>query len=90
MKVNERATVDGSNGEFSTIPRESSKSDNLHGPPMCGVRPLASNGVTGMDPNVAVTASPIRRDHGQATGILVLKEAKDLKHSANRLKVCLR
>ena len=49
----------------------------------------ASNGVIGRDHDGAVAASPIRRDHGKATGILVLKEAKDLKHFANRLKVCL-
>ena len=48
-----------------------------------------SNGVTGRDPDEAVAASLIRRDHGKATGSSVLKEAKDLKHSADRLKVCL-
>ena len=45
-KFKARAAVDGSNGELSTVPRESSKSDNMHGPLMCGVRPIASNGVT--------------------------------------------
>ena len=49
----------------------------------------ASNGVTGRDPDGAVVASPIRRDHGKSTGISALKEAKDMKHSADRLKVCL-
>jgi len=49
----------------------------------------ASNGVTGRDPDGAVAPSPIRRDHGKATGSSVLKEAKDLKHSVDRLKVCL-
>ena len=56
---------------------------------MRGVRPLASNGVTGRDPDGAVAGSPIRRDHGQATGSSVLKEAKDLKHSTDILKVYL-
>ena len=56
---------------------------------MCGVRPLASNGVTGRDPNGEVVVGPIRGDHGKATGRSVLKEAKDLKHSADRLKFCL-
>ena len=56
---------------------------------MHGVRPLASNGVIGRDPEGQVVASPIRRDHGKAIGSSVLKEAKDLKHSVNRLKVCL-
>ena len=48
-----------------------------------------SNGVTGRDHDVAVAASPIRRDHGKATGSSVLKEAKDIKHSVDRLKFCL-
>ena len=39
------------------------------------------------DPNRGVAAGPIRRDHGQATGSSVLKEARSLKHSADRLKV---
>ena len=52
---------------MSTVLRESSKYDNLHEPPMHGVRPIASNGVTGRDPNRVVVASPIRRDHGKAT-----------------------
>ena len=56
---------------------------------MHGVRPIASNGVTGRDLDGAVAASPIRRDHGQATGSSVLKVAKDLKHSAEKLKVFL-
>ena len=56
---------------------------------MCGVRPLACNGVTGRDPDGAVAASPIRRDHGKATRSYILKEAKGMKHSADRLKVCL-
>ena len=56
---------------------------------MHGVRPIAYNGVIGRDPNGLVAAIPIRRDHGKATGSYVLKEAKDLKHSADRLKVCL-
>ena len=63
-KVKERVAVDGSNCELSTFPRESSKYDNVHGQPMHGVRPIVSNGVTGMDPDGAVAASPIRRDHG--------------------------
>ena len=88
-KFKARATIDGSNGELSTVPRESSKSDNLHGPLMRGVRPLASNGVTGRDLDREFVASPIRRDHGKYIGSSVLKEAKDLKHSADRLKVCL-
>ena len=54
---------------------------------MCGVRPIASNRVTGRDLDGAVATSPIRRDHGKATGSSLLKEAKDLKHSADRLKV---
>ena len=45
-----------------------------------------SNGVTGRDPDREISASPIRIDHGQATGSSVLKEGKDLKHSANRLR----
>ena len=56
---------------------------------MRDVRPIESNGVTGRDLNGAVAASPIRRDHGKATGSSVLKEAKDLKHFTNRLKVYL-
>ena len=88
-KVKARAAVDGSNGELSSFSRESNKSDNVHGPSMRGVRPIASNGVTGRDPDGAVAASPIRRDHGKATGSSVLKEAKDMKHSVDRLKVCL-
>ena len=48
-----------------------------------------SNGVTGRDHDEAVAASPIRRDHGKAIGSSILKEAEDLKHSADRLKVCL-
>ena len=86
-KVKAKAAIDGSNGELSTVPRESSKSDNVHGPSMHGVRPIASNGVTGRDPDGAVAASPIRRDHGKAIGSSVLKEAKDIKHSTNRLNV---
>ena len=66
-KVKARATIDGSNGELSIAPRESSKSNNLHGPPMHGVRPIASKGVTGRDLDGAVHVSPIRRDHGKAT-----------------------
>ena len=54
---------------------------------MRGVRPIASNGVTGRDPDGAVATSPIRRDHGKTTGSFVLKEAKDLKHFVDRLKV---
>ena len=46
-KVKARATVDGSNGELSIVLRESSKSDNVHGPSMCGVTPIASNQVIG-------------------------------------------
>ena len=42
-KVKSRAVVDGSNGALSIVPRESSKSDNVHGSPMRGVRPIASN-----------------------------------------------
>ena len=49
----------------------------------------ASNGVTERDPNGEIVASPTRGDHGKDTGSSVLKEAKDLKHSADRLKVCL-
>ena len=45
-KVRTRVAVDGSNGELSTVPRESRKFDNMHGPSMRGVRPIASNGVT--------------------------------------------
>ena len=56
---------------------------------MHGVRPIAYNGVTGRDLNGLVAASPIRRNHRKATGSFVLKEAKDLKHSAYILKVCL-
>ena len=56
---------------------------------MRGVRPIASNGVTGRDPDGAAVASPIRRDHGKYTRSCILKEAKDLKHSLDRLKVCL-
>ena len=56
---------------------------------MRGVRPLASNGVTRRDLDRLVATSPIRRDHGKGTGSFVLKEAKDLKHFADRLKVCL-
>ena len=88
-KVKARATVDISNDELSTVPKESRKYDNVHGPPMHGVRPIASNGVTGRDINGLVTASPIRRNHRKSTGSFVLKEAKDLKHSENILKVCL-
>ena len=88
-KFKAKAAVDGSNGELSTIPRESSKSDNIHGPLMCGVRPIAYNRVTGRDLDGAVVASPIRRDHGKARGSYVLKEAKDMKHFVDRLKVCL-
>ena len=65
--VKAKATVDGSNGELSIVPRQSSKYDNVHGPLMHGVRPIASNGVTGRDPDGAVAASPIRRDHEKAT-----------------------
>ena len=67
-KVKAKATIDGSNGELSIVPRESSKYDNVHGPLMRGVRPIASNGVTGRDPDGEVAASPIRRDHGKAAG----------------------
>ena len=88
-KVKARAAVDGSNGELSSFPRESNKFDNVHGPPMRGVRPIACNGVTGRDPDGAVAASPIRRDHGKAIGSSILKEAKDLKHSTDRLTVFL-
>ena len=72
-KVKARATFDGSNGELSTVPRESSKYDNLYGPPMHGVLPIAYNGVTGRDPDKAVGVSPIRRNHGKAIGISILK-----------------
>jgi hypothetical protein len=85
-KIKARVAIDGSNGELSTVPRESSKSDNLHGALMRGVKPFTSNGVTGRDPEGAVAASPIRREHGQAAGSTALKEAKDLKHTADRLK----
>ena len=88
-KVKVRVAIDGSNGELSIIPRESRNYDNVHGPPMHGVRPIASNGVTGRDPDGAVATSPIRRDHGKSTRSSVLKEAKDLKHSTHRLKFCL-
>ena len=47
---------------------------------MHGVRPLASNGVTRRDLDRLVATSPIRRDHGKATGSSVLKEEKDMKH----------
>ena len=88
-KVKAIEVVDGSNDELSTIPKESSKSDIVHGPPMRGVKPIASNGVTGRDLNGAIVASPIRRDHGKATRSSILKEDKDMKHSTDRLKVCL-
>lgn len=85
-KIKAKIAVDGSNGELSTVPRESGKSDNLRGAPTRGVKPFASNGVTGRDPEGAVAASPFRREHGQAAGSAALKEAKDLKHTADRLK----
>ena len=50
---------------------------------------FSSNGVIRRDHDEAVAASPIRRDHGKATGSSVLKEVEDLKHSIDRLKVCL-
>ena len=49
----------------------------------------ASNGVTRRDHDGAVAACHIRRDQGKSTGIFVLKEAEDLKHSAEILKVRL-
>ena len=48
-----------------------------------------SNGFIGRDHARAVVAIPIRRDHGKAKGSSVLKEAKDLKHSTEILKVFL-
>eukprot|EP01018_Ginkgo_biloba_P018331 Gb_16688 [translate_table: standard] len=76
--------VDASNGDFSRVPRESSKADILHGAPSCGLKPPAFNGFAGRDPEGAI-ASPIRKEHGQAAAN-AMKEAKDLKHSADRLK----
>jgi len=88
-KFKVRAAVDGSNGELSIVPRESSKYDNVHGPSIRGMRPIASNGVTGRDTDGVVATSPIRRDHEKATRSSMLKEARDLKHFVDRLKVCL-
>jgi len=88
-KVKARVVVDVSNGELSVVLKESSKSVNMHGPSMHGVRPIASNGVTGRDIDGVVATSPIIRDHGKDTRSSVLKEDKDLKQSTDRLKVCL-
>ncbi|KAK1315651.1 hypothetical protein QJS10_CPA05g00492 [Acorus calamus] len=34
--------------------------------------------------------SPVRKDGGHSAATVVLKEARDLKHSANRLKAALK
>lgn len=72
--------TDVSNGEFSKVPRESNKSDNLDGAQNCRLKPPISNGVSGRDPEGA-PSSPARRESGQ-----IMKEAKDLKHTADNLK----
>jgi len=78
------------NDELSRVPRELSKADNLPGALICVVRPLTSNGVKGRKHEGGVAASPVRREHVQAAGNGPLKEAMDLKHTADRLKVlCL-
>ncbi|XP_057866424.2 cysteine-tryptophan domain-containing zinc finger protein 7 [Cryptomeria japonica] len=80
----EGVATDVSYGEFSKVPRESSKADNLSGSLNCRLKPPTSNGVSGRDPEGALS-SPVRRESGQTVSSC-MKEAKDLKHMADNLK----
>jgi hypothetical protein len=42
-KTRDRVAIDISNGELSTVPRESSKDDNLHQALICNVKPLVKS-----------------------------------------------
>lgn len=67
--------------------KESSKIDNLHIAEIHSTNPLSTIVVAGRVPVGAVAASPVKTELEQAAGNTALKEARDLKRTANRLKV---
>ncbi|ERN16955.1 uncharacterized protein LOC18445287 isoform X1 [Amborella trichopoda] len=73
----EVSNVDGSKG-----PKQQRKSDNLNSTHPTGLRHPTPNGLVSKDLDAP---SPFRKDHGQ-TAANAIKEATDLKHTADRLK----
>ncbi|XP_031399333.1 uncharacterized protein LOC116209782 isoform X2 [Punica granatum] len=65
------------------VPRQIKKADHQNGNQQKSSRHFASNGHRGRDVNAP---SPARRDSGSHVAVNALKEAKDLKHLADRLK----
>ncbi|XP_077240735.1 cysteine-tryptophan domain-containing zinc finger protein 7-like [Tasmannia lanceolata] len=74
--------VDVSNGDALKVPKQPRKPDNENGTHHSSLRQSTANGIVGKDLDAR---SPLRKDSCQVAAN-VLKEAKDLKHSADRLK----
>ncbi|XP_058076583.1 cysteine-tryptophan domain-containing zinc finger protein 7 isoform X2 [Magnolia sinica] len=74
--------VDASSGDALKVPKQPRKPENQNGGLNSG-RHQMPNGIAGRDLDAP---SPARKDCRQSTGDAALREAKDLKHSADRLK----
>ena len=78
-------SVDASEGEEALkVSKQSRKNDNHNGSLYTGSRHPTPNGHRIRDPDAP---SPVRRDSSSQAATNALKEAKDLKHLADRLKV---
>ncbi|XP_077223861.1 cysteine-tryptophan domain-containing zinc finger protein 3-like [Tasmannia lanceolata] len=72
--------VGASNGDVS---KQLRKPDNQNGTHHSNLREPTANGIVGKDLDAP---SPVRKDSRQVAAANALKEAKDIKHSADRLK----
>ncbi|KAK1281323.1 hypothetical protein QJS04_geneDACA004804 [Acorus gramineus] len=71
------------NGDASRLSKQKRYPDNQSGSHQGSLKQPMPNGVCSRDIDAP---SPVRKDGGHSAATVVLKEARDLKHSANRLK----
>eukprot|EP01018_Ginkgo_biloba_P033485 Gb_29110 [translate_table: standard] len=81
----EGLAFDASSGESLRVLREPSKADCLHESLGCSLRPPASTGLSVIDSEGSF-ASTIMKEPSQGSANTAMKEAKHLKHCADRLK----